>query len=261
MADLSNLSDEEILALLEKASATKGGDPNLQKHETVKAQLPDGTVLEADTAEELNRLLVAKLGEYREADEPEPIQQQQQVPQIPQELKFGPAEQKKFAELFVQDAAAGMEFLETKKYGMPVSKLVPLLVMGLGQMTTKIQELEAESFVNGTEGYNPSVENRKTIEKVMAERNWKPSRQTFSDAFDIARAKGLINVEKASSAANNTANLRSETKTFIPPRTPKQSSSDQQLTETELLNKASNMKLEDLENLLFEGGVLKVKHT
>jgi hypothetical protein len=253
MADLANLSDEEILALLEKASATKGGDP---PKETVKAQLPDGTVLEADSAEELNRLLVAKLGEYREADEPEPQVQQQQVPQVPQELKFGAAEQKKFAELFVQDAASGLEYLETKKYGMPVSKLVPLLVMGLGQMTTKIQELEAESFVNGTEGYNPSVENRKTIEKVMADRGWKPSRQTFSDAFDIARAKGLITAK----AENTTNNVRKETP-FIPPRTPKQSGSDQQLTETELLNKASNMKLEDLENLLFEGGVLKVKHT
>ena len=42
--------------------------------------------------------------------------------------------------------------------------MVPQLVMALDALTQKLQELEAEDFLNTTPEYGPSVENRKILD-------------------------------------------------------------------------------------------------
>jgi hypothetical protein len=237
---LQSLSDEDLVQLMEKTP---------ENHETVSTQLPDGTTLEAANQEELNKLLVAKLGEYRERDEevaPPPPPQQMGPPPVKWDYK-------KFQEKFIADPRDGMEYMETSQYGMPTSKLVPLLVNAMGNMAKKMEELEAQDFINSTPEYEPSVENRKAVEKLMLERNWKPSRQTFADAFDIAKSRGLVKTREDDRE-------ESKSKPFIAPRIKRTTGHEETLPDSDLIDKANAMSMKDLEKVLMSAGVLKLEH-
>lgn len=151
---LATLSDEELL----KLTAPVEEEPKVRP----SVQLPDGSRVEADSAEQLNRLLVAKLGEYREREEPAPAPVRQD--QGPEARKW---DYKKFQQTFVDDPREGMAFLEELQSGIPggYSKMDPMLVNALGALTQKVQELETQDFLNTTPEYEPSVENRKSWPK------------------------------------------------------------------------------------------------
>src|SRR5262249_29321725 len=126
----------------------------------------------------------------------------------------------KFQKTFVDDPREGMAFLEEVQSGIPggYSKMVPILVNALGALTQKVQELETQDFLNTTPDYEPSKENRKILDKIIADRGWKVSNTSLADAFDIAKSRGMIKGrEGRESRPENVVPMR-EPAPFVPPR-------------------------------------------
>jgi hypothetical protein len=246
---LNSMSDEELLKLV--------GPLEEEPKERPFVELPDGSRVEADSAEELNRLLVAKLGEYREREEPAPAP----VPQNqPQARKW---DYKKFQETFVNDPRAGQEYLEEVQSGIPggYSKMVPMLINALGALTSKVQELETQDFLNQTPEYEPSKENRKILDKIIADRGWKVSNSSLSDAFDIAKSRGMIKGREGRAERSENVVPMREPAPFIPPRVKRGMGTEEDApTVQEIVNRAESMDLKDLQKLLIASGHLKSEH-
>jgi hypothetical protein len=247
------MSDEELLKLV--------GPLEEEAKERPFVTLPNGDRVEADSAEELNRLLVARLSEYREREEPAPAPVSQNDSK-PREWDY-----KKFQEAFVSDPREGMRFLEEVQSGIPggYSKMVPQLIMALGALTSKVQELEAQDFLNTTPEYEPSPENRKVLDKIIADRGWKVSNSSLADAFDIAKSRGLIKgregrSEGRSERSDNVIPMR-EPAPFVPPRVKRGMGTEEEpATTAEIINRAESMDLKDLQKLLIAAGHLKSEH-
>lgn len=244
MAKLNGLSDAELLDLVTPDSE--------EDHAPVRhtAAMPDGSVIEADSAEELNRILTAKLAEYREreVDTSTP-------PPAPGDQKVRKWDYKTFSDMFVADPRAGMEYLEETQTGIQggFTKLVPMLVNALGQLTTKVEELEAQDFLNTTPEYQPSVENRKILDQIIVDRGWKVNSTTLSDAFDIAKARGMI--------SGGRQTRQSEPAPFVPPRVKRAMGTEEpETTIEEIVNAAHEMPMKDLQKLLLSAGVIKGEH-
>jgi hypothetical protein len=246
---LANLSDEELLRLTAP----------LEEEAKVRpfVELPDGSRVEADSPEELNRLLVAKLGEYREREEPAPAAAPQDQPK-PRKWDY-----QKFQKTFVEDPRAGQEYLEEVQSGIPggYSKMVPQLIMALGALTSKVQELETQDFLNQTPDYDPSVENRKVLDKIIADRGWKVSNSSLADAFDIAKSRGLIKGrESRSERSDNVVPMR-EQAPFVPPRTKRSMGTEEEApTVEQIIARAESMDMKDLQKLLIAAGHLRSEH-
>jgi hypothetical protein len=246
---LANMSDEELLKLTAPLEE--------EQKERPYVQLPDGSRMEADSPEELNRLLLAKLGEYREREEPAPAPVPQNQPQ-PRKWDY-----QKFQKTFVEDPRAGQEYLEEVQSGIPggYSKMVPQLVQALGILTQKVQELEAQDFVNQTPGYEPSVENRKILDKIIADRGWRVDNRSLADAFDIAKSRGMIKGREARSERSENVVPMREPAPFIPPRVKRGMGTEEEpATTAEIINRAEQMDLKDLQKLLIASGHLKSEH-
>jgi hypothetical protein len=249
---LNSLSDEQLLNLITPHEKEEKQRPSVE--------LPNGDRMEADSAEELNRLLVAKLGEYRERDEPATAP----VPQ--NEPKARKWDYKRFQETFVNDPRAGQEYLEEVQSGIVggYSKMVPQLIMALGALTTKVQELETQDFMNTTPEYEPSKENRKILDKIIADRGWKVSNGSLADAFDIAKSRGMIKGregrEFSRGGQENVVPMR-EPAPFVPPRVKRGMGTEEEpATTAEIINRAESMDLKDLQKLLIASGHLKSEH-
>ena len=243
---LNNLSDEDLLNLVAPLEEKEKQRPSVE--------LPDGSRMEADSAEELNRLLVAKLGEYREKDEPASAP----VPQ--NEPKARKWDYKKFQETFVTDPRAGQEYLEEVQSGIPggYSKMVPMLINALGALTQKVTELETQDFMNQTPEYEGSAANRKVLDKIISDRGWKISNSTLADAFDIAKSRGMIKPRESQS--ENIVPMR-EPAPFVPPRVKRGMGTEEEpATTQEIINRAEQMDLKDLQKLLMAAGHLKSEH-
>lgn len=245
MAKLNGLSDAELLDLVTPDS--NDGNDRPVRH---TAAMPDGTVVEADSAEELNRLLTAKLAEYRERET---------VPDshdpAPSDPKVRKWDYKTFSDMFVADPRAGMEYLEETQTGIQggYTKLVPMLVNALGALSSKVEELEAQDFLNTTPEYQPSVENRKVLDQIISERGWKVNSTSLSDAFDIASRRGLIREARQS--------RQSEPSPFVPPRIRRAMGTEEpETTVDEIVKAAEEMPMKDLQRLLLAAGVLKGEH-
>lgn len=243
MAKLNGLSDAELLQLV---TPDEGNDERPVRH---TAAMPDGSIVEADSAEELNRILTAKLAEYREREvpnEPAPVSSDPKV------RKW---DYKTFSDMFVADPRAGMEYLEETQTGIQggFTKLVPMLVNALGTLTSKVEELETQDFLNTTPEYQPSVENRKVLDQIIVDRGWKVNSTTLSDAFDIAKARGMI--------SGGRQTRQSEPAPFVPPRVRRAMGTEEpEVTTEEIVNAAHEMPMKDLQRLLLAAGVLKGEH-
>ena len=243
--DFSNMTDEQLKQVLDTVKAAEQGGETETKEpkepEPVSVTLSDGTKIEAGSQEELNRLLAAKLEEHR--SEP----QKQEPPKEPTKAK-PEWNMEEFTKKFLNDPREGIDYLETARYGFPVSQMVPLLVAGLAAQAKKLQELETQRFLDTTPEYEASPENRQAIERVMRERGWQPSYQTLRDAFDIARARGLVKTKEEKKEQENPK--------FVPPRVSSAGKEGQPASD-ELLAKAYGMPLEQLEEMLLQAGVIK----
>jgi hypothetical protein len=245
---LNSMSDEELLKLV--------GPLEEESKERPFVELPNGDRVEADTPEELNRLLVARLSEYREREESAPA-----APAQPSQPKPRKWDYKKFQQTFVEDPRAGQEYLEEVQSGIPggYSKMIPQLIMAFGALTSKVQELEAQDFVNTNPDYEPSKENRKVLDKIIADRGWKVSNSSMEDAFHIAKSRGLIKGRESRSERENVVPIREES--FIPPRVKRGMGTEEEApTTAEIINRAESMDLKDLQKLLIASGHLKSEH-
>jgi len=243
---LDNMTDDELLTLMRKAGGVKVEDEPEPK--PVQARLSDGSVVEAPNQEELNKLLIARLNEIREP-EPKKAPEPQPGPQQP-----APFDYDIFAKKFVKDPREGLEYLDVAETGVPVRKAVPVLLNIVGQMAKKLQEIETQQFLDTTPEYKPTVENRRAVEQIMTERGWQPNRQSLSDAFDIARARGLVKTEERKAE-------EPPARPFIPPRSPHVATGPTEPTNDELLAAAQTMPIEKLEELLFSAGILKSRRS
>jgi hypothetical protein len=246
---LNSLSDEELLKLVGP----------LEEHPKDRpfVELPDGSRVEADSAEELNRLLVAKLGEYREREEPAPAPVPQNEPK-PRKWDY-----KKFQETFVNDPRAGQEYLEEVQSGIPggYSKMVPMLINALGALTSQVQELQTQDFLNQTPEYDPSPENRKVLDKIISDRGWKVSNASLADAFDIAKSRGMIKGKEGRPERSNENVIPMREPAFIPPRVKRGMGTEEEpATTAEIINRAYDMDIKDLQKLLIAAGALKSEH-
>lgn len=238
---LEGLSDQDLLDLINKASEKKE-----QKQKT-RVQLINGEVVEGDSPEEVNQILAQRLAAVQNApveDEPEPQVTTSQAPKLP---KF---DQKKFEKTFVEDSLAGQEYLETAQYGMPLKQLLAQMAGALGNSLKKLQELEAQQFIDTNPDYEPSADNRKAIERVMQERGWQTSRQTLEDAFAIAQAKGLIKAKNDNSGGTK----QQKEEPWIPPRGNR--ASEETSAELDLLSKLDSMTDEQVHQLAVRAGIV-----
>lgn len=156
-----------------------------------------------------------------------------------------------------------MAFLEEVQSDIPggYSMMIPMLVNALGALAAKVQELEAQDFVNTTPGYEPSPENRKVLDKIIADRGWKVSNSSLADAFDIAKSRGLIKGrESRPEHLDNVVQMR-EPAPFVPPRVKRGMGTEEEpAAAAEIINRAESMDLKDLQKLLIAAGHLKPEH-
>jgi len=243
MDNLNGLSDEQILALLREAEA---GTKPTESAPKLRVSLPDGSFLEAADQDEMSKLVQAKLAEAARGRVVE-MPKREAPPQNPAAPPSW--DMKTFVEKFTEDPDAGLEYMEMAKYGMPIRKVVPQMAALLGAMGQKIQELETNSFAPQDAG------EREAVQKVMQERNWQPSRQSFQDALLIAKAQGLVKQPEAKQELPP----RNERGQFIPPRVPRTTgggdSEEQALQDA--IRAANTMPLDKLRALLQEAGHLK----
>lgn len=237
-----NLSDAEILRIVREAGAEGTEAP---KKEKVRFTLGNETI-EADTIEEANRIAQEKYAEALRAASARPEANPQPAqPQVPAKVEF---DMKTFTDKFVNDPDAGLDYLETAKYGMPVRKAVPQLLGAVIALGAKVQELESTSFAP------KEAAERQAVEQVMKERGWQPSRQAYEDSLLIAKGRGLIKESKPK------VDEPAQPQTFIPPRTPRGTSEgSQEISNEELLLAAQSMPMDKLEDLLIRGGLLNGK--
>lgn len=233
-----NLNDEQLLAMIREASKEGGGHEEA-KPPAFKVTLGDGSVLEADSQDNLNKAIQAKLEDAIRSSRTEnaPVQ----TPTAP-----GPAKpewnMETFVKKFTTDPREGMEYYEVANYGMPVGKAVPQMLAGMLAMAQELQELKTAQFA-------PQVpEERKAVEQIMRERNWQPSRQSFQDAADIARARGLFKAKEEEPQVP---------KTFIPPRVNR--SAEDPNADAEILRNVDRLTDEQIEDLLVKAGHLKTR--
>jgi hypothetical protein len=244
---LEGLTDEQLLALINGVKAN--GDGKQETKKKVRVQLIGGEVVEGDSAEEVNQILAQRLAaastHQEEVEEPPQSNNNPNQPRLP---KF---DYKTFEKKFVEDPIAGQEYLEITQYGVPLKTLITQMAGALGTSMKKLQELETQTFIDTTEGYEPSVENRKAIQKVMDERGWQTSRQTLEDAFAIASAKGMIQTKDAK---KSTRKAEPEDQ-FIPPRT--RHSSEETNAEFELMNQLGNLTDQQIHDLAVKAGIVR----
>lgn len=238
------MNDEDLLKFVREYGKEPGKQDEVVKPtEKLRFQV-GGSVVEADTPEELQRLVQEKFEEAGRAARP--VEQ----PQVPQS-KPETFDMKKFTEVFVTDPDAGLDYLEQTKYGMSTRKAVPQLLAGVIALAAKVQELESASFAPKEDS------ERRAVEQIMKERQWAPSRQSFQDAHDIAKAKGLFG-KKEETAVDPP---RDERGRFIPPRVPRATVEDNLSSNLpEILRAAETMPPDKLEAFLLEAGVIKSRH-
>ncbi len=239
------LSEEELKQLM--AANTDGGTeepPPEKPQEKPRVTLEDGSVLEAESWEQLSKDLSARLGEHRAVPD-KPEAPQPGVPPAPPKFDMD-----EFTKRFVKDAREGMEYLETAQYGFPVSRAVPVIAMTMKALADSVQEIQAQRFLDSNDDYVPTPENQKILEGIVTKRGWKPGYQSLNDAFAVAKTQGLIKPKEKKQPE------QSQEAPFIPPRSNR---SALNTSEEDLHQTATDMPLDKLENLLVQAGFLKSK--
>jgi len=149
-----------------------------------------------------------------------------------------------FAQEFVKDPAAAIDKAFAAKIGVPLTASLPTLAQAVAALINRVQELEAEAFLDDHPEFDPTEENIAVLEEIMTERNWQPGRQAYEDALRIAYQTGRIKPKE-------------DTKE-VPPKLPAGQSTvqEEEVTE-ELLEQVSKMTDDELEQFLRKKGILK----
>lgn len=236
----ANLTDEQLLALIREA---EGGKPQEQPQK-LSVRLNDGTVLEAATQDELNKLVQDKLEAAIRAQR-SPVEQPR--PQAQPQAQPPAWDMKTFVEKFTEDPDGGLEYLEVAKYGMPVRKAVPQMLAIMAALGQKVNELETASFAP------KEAAEREAVTQIIRERGWQPSRQAYEDALVLAKATGRIRAQEQPQPQQPEV-PRDERGRFIPPRIPRTTGDQGEQTPEDLIRAAQSMPLDKLHDLLVQAG-------
>jgi len=246
-----NMSDADIARWIRANSGDPVNEP-APAEKPFRVQVGD-SVIEAATADELNKAVQAKLEDaLRASRTPEPA-----PPVNPGAPPAPPKwDMKSFVDTFSTDPDEGLDYLERAKYGISIRKTVPQMLPILGALVQKVQELEAAQFAPREDS------ERKAVEQILRERQWAPSRQSYQDALDIAKGRGILKpaeekpVEQPRNERGQFASPQGATNgtVFIPPRTPRTTTDTGSFSQEELLNAAQTMPLDKLKELLKANG-------
>jgi len=246
MADMeksiNELSDDELKALLDRMSTGKE-EPEVKKTapEKLKVTLSDGSVIEGDNQEDLNRQLSARLEEARNQSAPPP-------PAAPQPGK-PEWNYEEFTKKFLKDPREGLDYLDVAENGYSTRKAVPALLQIVSALAKKTQELETQRFLDQNDEYTPNQQNRAALEKIITERGWQPGYQSYQDAFDIAKSRGIIHAKKSEEPEPEP-----QSRSFVPPRV---RSKAQETTSEDFFRATDKLSDEKLEDLLIDAGMIK----
>jgi hypothetical protein len=226
---INNMTDEELDALI--AELARGGGEKKEEAPVVETPTPA-----QPTAEEIARQVAAQMPPAQVAS------------QTAQPVTAPPAfDQKKYAELFINDAGAAQEYLETVKYGMPLSKMLPGLMQVVATQNQQLQELNTYRAAASVPDY---AKHKTVVDQLVKERGWSPSPQSYQDALDIARSRNMLPVDEAAPVAPTRSNA--------PPRLPaSRSGGGDKTTLDSMIANARNLTDEQLDELAFKAGIIK----
>jgi hypothetical protein len=225
---INNMTDEELDALI--AELARGGGE--KKEETPAEPVAPAAM---PTAEAIAAQVAAQMPKAPE-------------PTAPQQVNAPPAfDQKKYAELFINDAGAAQEYLETVTYGMPLKKMLPGLLQVVAAQNTQLAELNTYRAAASVPDY---AKHKTVVDQLVKERGWQPSPQSYQDALDIARSRNMLPVEDAPPVAPTRSNA--------PPRLPaSRSGGGDKTTLDSMIANARNLTDEQLDELAFKAGIIK----
>jgi len=227
--NLEDLTEAELLSLMENAQKPdEGQKPSSEKHYT---------------QEEVDQLVAERM---QAAKPPEPVKTEKpsdpNQPQTPQ-----PWDYDQFKEKFLRDPREALDYVDEAQYGMPVRKLVPVLMAGLTQLAKQQQESEKSRFLSSADDFEATPENSQVIEQILQERGWQPSYQAYEDALAIGVRQGRIKGKA------KPPEKPPEPSVQPPPDLPPGGQSE---VPDALLQNAENMEMDDLEKLLLKSGVI-----
>lgn len=143
-----------------------------------KVTLPDGSEFEG-TNEEINGAFQRFAASQQQAPP-------QQGTQVEQRQQFS---QDTFKQKFVGDAGEGIDYLFQTKYGYNLGQALPVIAQTLVNLSGKLEELDRGQFQSQV---GISAEDYKKIQKAVQDRGWANSRQSYTDAYELLKAKGEI---------------------------------------------------------------------
>jgi len=227
-SNFDNLSDEQILAEIQRLSAANSPEPPVQK--------------------------AAPVVQQPETPKPEPVTPVADAPQ-PSQLadlfKPGKYDHDEYAKLLVKDAREAQDYVERTRFGRPVTELIPAILQVVAVQDAKLKQLEAQRFLDTTEDYKPTVANKDALDKVISSRGWQPSYEAYKDAWAIAKAEGLVQPEPKHETRQES---RREETPYVPPRPASRANLSQEEANPDIIKWAENASLEDLHALLQKNG-------
>lgn len=237
LARFESMTDDQLAALVSEVTRDKTAPAAPQK---VSTRLPDGTVIEADSHEALNQLLVSRLTAAETRPAPEAPRGQNPAP-----ITY---DYDTFVKKFTSDPYSGLDYLDEARQGFSTRQVLPQMLQGVAAMAQRLQTMETQMFAQSAPDFTA---NRSVVENIVKERGWAQNTQSYQDALDIAKSRGLI---AAPQAAPQYQPQAPAPQSFIPPRTQTASAppSGQGLD----TNQISGMSDSQVEELMLRAGLI-----
>jgi len=178
---LENLTDEQLQELIGKLAKPEEKKPEEQK---MQYRLPSGEVI-TGTMQEINQRLTQEL---QKQQQPEPTPQANGV-QVVDKVNWSFDE---FQKKFMDDPSQGLSYMYKAKHGFDPVTAMPALAQIVGGLVGKLNQIEQENFFSKHEGVKKTDNNQKVLYGLMQSGR----AQTLDDAFAIAKAQNLLEVEE-----------------------------------------------------------------
>ena len=183
--------EEQIKAAQEaEAAAQRSQDPAnktqpgvSQDQGPVTIRTADGREYTGASYEEIARKMAT---EKPAAPPPEPVP----APQPGERVQWS---DEQFAELFVKNPAAGLQYYEQTQYGFSPREVIPTLVAAVQQLAQDRVRREASDFAAQNKDYVRSDENLRAIVETAQERGLNINTAAgLQDAWTLAKAYGRV---------------------------------------------------------------------
>jgi hypothetical protein len=233
MGRLDSMTTEELQTELAKLQGVQDPEPAKETSKAIpmplEAVMPDGSVLRANSVEELNALAA----NHRPAATQEPVRNQTSKEEFNYE---------KWSKLLLKDPAAAEDYMDTIRYGVPKSQLLPQMGAALGAALQQIKELQEAQY----EAKVGDREERKIVDGLVKQYGWQPTQANRDAAYKLAKADGLLGTKESAK----------DDKPFVAPRT---GGGKSQATEADVYAMANSLTDKQLEDLLYNNGVINTR--